>query len=867
MKVKHKGLKGIIVITAVFAVLISGTFCVRAVDRILQKHKDFDVTWFNPGSLDTVEKGENFLTLTTKVNGQKTDFYIAFPKEGGVRIYTDRSGVWEPSFLETITYAEGDDTLTAKGLGAESVELNRIAEDWEIAVKNENQETVFAVTAKQIAFGYTGKGELGKVRLIGNVAEDEIIYGLGERFNSVEQNGNKVALWNYDCYDDLVSLTGDKTKSYINIPLLHSTKGYLLFFNSTYYCLADIAATNASYYSLELAGPKFDFYLWTGEALDNIESYTELTGKPYVPPKWAFQYLAGNGQQIWNENGDKPENYLPILEAYLENYKNLGTPISALYGELGVVTDEDAYKIMSRYNTRVLAWQNSELTLENMKKLLPGLSDDKYPVIKSILNPLMIQVNNYVDFTNPLAKDLYVNWYKDRVSWGMRGMMVDFADNVYEDSIFSNGMTGDEMHNLYPYYYDKTTHEAFEEVVGSEDFLLFARSAAAGSQSYVGLFAGDHPVTYQGLQQAIRGGLNVGASGFPIWGSDIGGHAPVEKPTPDLYMRWMQFGTFSPLMRSHGLTNRGPWEYGEQAEEVYQNHYWLRENLLDFIYGKALASGDEGTPMMKAMALLYPEDEELAALDDQYIFCDELLVAPVIKEDTYSREVSFPKGTWVSLWTGERIEGGSRLKVEAPQEYCPVYIKAGAMIPVTVSGTLQLTDSMLDTETVRALIVTPADEKRELFHYEDENSKVSYISSCVEGNSYRYEVAQENSVPVIYAYGIAAKEVKVDGRALKELHVLPTDANAEGYYVDTEKNCTVIRTGEWSVLDIKDTINASAEKTDEDAEPKNESEEKGMSYDTILIIIIVATTVLILAVIAVAVFLLVRQKKENKKEN
>ena len=812
------------------ALLATSVLPTSAVERILQKHKDFEVTWFNPGEILAVEKGEEILTLKMAIHKQEVNFYLTFPAQGGVRMYTDQSGMWEPSSLDKITYTEGSDSLTAKGSGEEAIEITKLSGNWHLAIYDESSKEVFTLNAEQIAFGYDDQNELSKVRLVGNVAEAESLYGLGERFNSIVQNGSKIGMWNYDGYDDLVSLTGDKTVGYKNIPLLHSSRGYLIFFNSSYYCDADIAATNENYYSLEFAGPKFDFFLWTGDALENIESYTDLTGKSYIPPKWAFSYLAGNAQQIWNANGEEPENYLPILQEYLENYNELGTPIGALYGELGVVQDEDAYKMMSENGTRVLAWQNAELTLDAMKKLLPGLKDEEYPVINSIKNPLMIQNGNYVDFTNPLAKDLYVNWYKDRISWGMRGMMVDFADNVYEDSSFSNGMTGSEMHNLYPYYYDKTVHEAFEKVLGSEDFLLFARAAAPGSQSYVGLFAGDHPVTYQGLQQVIKGGLNISSSGFSIWGSDIGGHAPVEMPTSDLFMRWMQFGAFSPLMRSHGLTTRGPWEYGELAEQTYQTHYWLRENLVDFIYGKALVSGDKGTPMMKSMALLYPDNKDLVALDDQYIFCDELLVAPVVKENSYYREVSFPEGTWTDFWTGEEIKGGSTRVVEAPQNYCPVYIKEGAMIPIKVSQTLELTETMLDVETTNAMIVTPGSEDRQLTHYVDETTKLSYFSSPQGEDTYRYEVSEEGSVPVVYAYGITASKVVVDGKELKELKGMPTDTNVEGYYVDYAQNRTVIRTATWQVLDITDSSNVLADYVD-NAVVSDKNEKKAVAIN------------------------------------
>ena len=770
-------------------------------ERVLQQYQDFDVTWYNPGKILSVEKAETVLTLNLQIHERDVAFYLAFPQLGGIRMYTDMTGIWEPESLLPITYEQTDDVLTASAGSGERIMLTGVSGEWLLQIQNGSGEVVFSLNRQQIAFGYDEEDQLGKVRLIGNVASEESLFGLGERFNSVVQNGNTVGMWNYDCYDALVSETGDKTQGYKNIPLLHSTAGYSIFFSSSYYCLADIADSRSDAYCLDFSGPIFDFYIWAGEPLENIESYTDLTGKSYIPAKWAFSFLAGQGQQYWQQNGTDQASYLDVLENYLKGFQELGTPISGLYGELGVVTERQAYKLMENYGTKTIAWQNSEMTREMMRQLLPELESEKYPTINRVSNPLILQNgNNYVDFTNPVVVELYEAYLADRISWGLRGEMVDFGDNVYEDSLFYNGMTGSQMHNLYPYYYTKAINQAFTNALGSDEHFLFSRAAAPGSQSYAALFAGDHPVTFAGLKQSILGGLNISASGYSVWGSDIGGLAPVEQPSADLYMRWMQFGTFSPLMRTHGFTTRAPWDYGDQAVETYQTHYWLRENLLDFIYGKALVSGMKGTPMMKSMALMYPNDPELAALEDQYIFCDEFLVAPVTEENTYTRTVVFPEGKWVDFWTGQVIQGGGALTVAAPQERCPVYIRQGAMIPVTVSADLQLMQSMLDVETVQAMVATCTDETRTLHHYADENTCNRYCSGKNTDGTYYFSVDDNEDTPVLIVYGLMAQSVTANGKNLTRLGAMPL--NAEGYYVDAANNRTVIRCEGWENVNI-----------------------------------------------------------------
>ena len=802
---KQKKLWFFCVYVFVSLMIASSSLSVFALERVTQLPKEIPVTWFNPGAILSVEQNETALVIKTTVHKKAASFYITFPDIGGVRIYSDRTGFWNAESNDKISYGSEDGKITATAGKGTSVIVDNRSDKWEISVCNSQNNTVYSIKYNQISFGYDKNNEFKKVRLIGKISENEVIYGLGERFNSFDQKGAKIQLWNIDCYDDLISVTGDKTKGYKNIPILQSTSGYTLFFNSTYCCDADIAATNKSLYLLDFSGTIFDFYLWTSSALENIGSYTDLTGKPFLPPKWAFSYLAGNAQHVWNENGSEEENYMPVLKEYLENYSALGTPIAALYGELGVVQNKKAYELMGSQGTRVLGWQNSAMTQKEMQTYLPGVPASKLPTVMSIINPLLIMNGDYVDFTNPLAKTLYANYYKERWEWGLRGAMVDYADNIYEDSIYSNGMTGDEMHNLYPYFYNKTIYEAWRENLG-DDFLLYIRAAAAGSQSYAACFAGDQPCTYQGLLQSLNGALNLSASGFSVWGSDIGGFGPIRTyPTPDLYIRWLQFGTFSPLMRSHGMTNRGPWVYGKFAENVYKEHYWLRENLVDFIYGKAIASALSGEPMMKAMALAYPEEKNALSLGDQYIFCDDLLVAPILKEDSSYRSVYFNDEKWINLWDGSVIEGkGESIYVEAPQNYIPVYIKGGSVIPVKISSTLKITDSMADGNTVNAVIVTPGNEKRSIIHYTDKNNAVKY-SSDANGNVYEYSCEDSVNSKVILAYGIKASKVSADGKALEELRERPKGEGWIGYYVDYDRNYTIIGCESWNTVKVEDS--------------------------------------------------------------
>ncbi len=282
--------------------------------------------------------------------------------------------------------------------------------------------------------------------------------------------------------------------------------------------------------------------------------------------------------------------------------------------------------------------------------------------------------------------------------------MVDFGDRVPEEALFFNQQRGEELHNFYAYDYHRTYQEVFREKRG-EDFILFGRAAAPGTQRWVaGRQWGDHPANFRGLQDVLRGALNLSACGFSTWGSDLGGF--LGWPEPEVYMRWTQFACFSPLMRAHGRTPREPWEYGESAVSNYKRYAWLRENLLDYIYQSAMTAHQTGVPLMRSMAVAFPREHALAGIDDQYLFGPGLLVAPVVSEGT-ERTIVFPPGKWTSLWDGTVTAGLSRRKVQVPLDQIPVFLRSGVVVPVQLDKDLHLGESMTGGRTNALLVTAP----------------------------------------------------------------------------------------------------------------------------------------------------------------
>ena len=759
---------------------------------------DIKAVWYLSGGINNIQKNEKEFSFSANVNGKEMPFSITFPVEGGFRFHSDSTGYFEPSDTYKIEYTEQEKLITLTSNGTK-IDFNYSDTVWEIYAYNDEGKKVYTLSQRQLRFGYF-ENKLVKVRIDGSISTGEYMTGLGERYSALALNGKTYQLWNTDNWSE-----GDV--SYVNVPFMHSTKGYSIFINNSYGAEADIGNTISKMYYFSFNGPEAELYVWAKEPLESIECYTALTGRPFTSPKWSFGYWAGGTGTYWSSENEDGKTEIDLVKKVIEGYKKMGTMPVALYGEAMPSNTKSIYDYLKSNNVYMLGWNHpgatwdiTNFSLDILRQLCPGLSDSQLPGIRQKSNPSKFYGSwIWGDYSNPNSVTLIKNKMKNAWDWGLKGAMVDYGEYVEEASYFANGMSGDEMHNIYAYFYNKATYEAWKERMG-DDFILFARAGYAGSQQYAANFGGDQQSTYEGLEQAIKGGITISSSGYSVWGSDIGGLGGT--PSDELYMRWLQFATFSPLMRAHG-TDRNPWVHGEAAEQNFTEMYWLRENLIDLLYSANIQSGKNGRPMMQSMALAFPSETELVD-EMQFMLCNELLVCPIYISNAYKREVIFPDDTWVSFWDNTVIEGGEKTLVEAPYNRIPVYIRSGSVIPVQVSSkTLKLTDSSADGKT-QALVVTPAEGKRELNYWEDDSTEIKFTSEKTAPGAYKISSSGSGNAQVVIAYATSAKSVTVDGKALTELSASPVNGEI-GYYVDKTNNRTTIRvaTDKWSEISIE----------------------------------------------------------------
>lgn len=516
---------------------------------------------------------------------------------------------------------------------------------------------------------------------------DERFFGLGEKFNRVDQRGRLVDLLVRN------GAAGDET--YKPVPFWMSTAGYACALETDHQAWVSLAHPVEPDWAVAMvAAPVVEAMLFVGDSLKELlERYTAWIGRPPCPPIWAFG--------PWKSRDWRIETAATVEEDIRQHAAH-DIPCTVKLIDAGWSTEpnnfiwdrnkypdpEGLIRRLHEQGFQVALWVCPwfihgtviwrELAERGYFLRTPG--GDVY--VHRIANAPDL-LGSLLDFTHPEA----VAWWQARIEelmqLGVRAIKTDFGEQVPMDAVAYDGQTGATLHNAYPRLYNGVTYA----VVGRYGGLLLARSAWAGSQRYPGVWAGDQSADFapwSGLPSVVRAGQSAGLSGFPFWASDIGGY--FSGPTADCFMRWTQFGAFSPIMQVHGLGEHDPWRLGQQALENYRDFARLRMQLLPYIYTHAQAASATGVPMMRALPLEFQHDEGVYVHDFaefQYMFGDDLLVAPVAWDSLRQRRVYLPAGTdWVDFWTGERLSGGQVIMAPAPWNRIPVYVRWGAIVPL-----------------------------------------------------------------------------------------------------------------------------------------------------------------------------------------
>jgi len=513
----------------------------------------------------------------------------------------------------------------------------------------------------------------------------ETIYGLGERFTAFVKNGQSVDIWNED--------GGTSTdQSYKNIPFYLSSKGYGVFVNHTEKVSFETGTEQASKVEFSVQGESLDYFLFNGPTMKEVlEHYTDLTGKPSLPPQWTFGlWLSTSFTTNYDEEtvmsfiDGMEERNIPLQVFHFDCFWMKEFHWSDFLWDNRVFPDPKGmlHRIKEK-GLKICVWINSyigqESTLfrEGMEKgyFVKRHNGDVWQW--DMWQPGMA----LVDFTNPDACAWYQNKLEKLLDMGVDCFKTDFGERIpTEDVVWHDGSDPLKMHNFYTYLYNKTVYELLQKKKGGKDAVLFARSATVGSQKFPVHWGGDCWSTYEAMAESLRGGLSLTMSGFGYWSHDIGGFENTS--TPDVYKRWAAFGLLSSHSRLHGSSSyRVPWVYDDEAVNVVRFFTKLKLQLLPYLYSTASATSRTGIPVMRSMILEFMEDPACQYLDRQYMLGESLLVAPIFNENSMA-SYYLPNGLWTNFFTGETAEGGKWRSEHHSYLSIPLWVRENSIIPI-----------------------------------------------------------------------------------------------------------------------------------------------------------------------------------------
>jgi alpha-D-xyloside xylohydrolase len=527
------------------------------------------------------------------------------------------------------------------------------------------------------------------------VTPGEAFYGFGEKFSSLNKWNQEITSWSVD------SGNVSSPRSYKNIPFFMSTAGYGIFVHSSYPIVYRMGSQSAISYSFHVMDQELDYFLIYGPSFkDILKGYCGLTGFAPVPPKWSFGFWlsrAGykNREEVESVVFQSRSQGFPIDVISIDPWWMGNGPWTTLeWDQEAFPKPEEMIAGLRRQNVKTCLWITPYLPAGSrihreaveQKYILAKPDGSPSPVVEMFTGSALAAV----DFTNPHAVTWYQSWLEKLLAMGVAVFKTDFGEQAPVDAIYQDGRTGLEMHNLYPLLYNRTVYELTRRFFGRG--LVWGRSAYAGSQRYPVQWGGDSYASLAQLRTQLEGLLSYGMSGVPFCSHDIGGfdYSPASfyysdqqasEKDPELYIRWLQFGTFSSHMRAHGKQPREPWAYGEEAAAIAKKFLNLRYRLLPYIYSEAVRSSQTGLPMVRPLVLDYQSDPNTHSLDCQYLFGESLLVAPVLSRSR-RQKVYLPAGDWFDFWTKERTPGGRWVETESPLDRLPVWVKGGSILPL-----------------------------------------------------------------------------------------------------------------------------------------------------------------------------------------
>ncbi|MGY4591961.1 alpha-glucosidase [Thermostichus sp. MS-CIW-40] len=549
------------------------------------------------------------------------------------------------------------------------------------------------------------------IRLVKHLHPAEHIYGLGERAGLLNKRGRRYSHWTRDCWN----YDAHSDNLYQAIPFalfLRPNLCYGLFLHCTHWSQFDLGQIDPEQWAIEVRAPELDYYLIYGPTPALVlETYTQLTGRPPLPPLWALGYQ----QCRWSYASAAQ------VQTVAQQFRQRQIPCDVIYLDIDYMR---GYRVFTWDPRRFpeparLMAQLHEAGFRVVAIVDPGVKfepEADYAVFdEGLAQDFFIRradghlFHGYVwpgkvlfpDFLRPGVRQWWGSWQRVLTQAGVDGIWNDMNEPALNDRPFGDGgqivdipldapqgppdepTTHAEVHNLYGLLMTRASREGLEQLNPNRRPFVLTRSGFAGIQRWAAVWTGDNQSSWEHLEMSLPMLLNLGLSGVSFVGADIGGFGG--NATPELFARWMQMGILYPLMRGHsalGTRPHEPWSFGLEVETICRQAIQLRYQLLPYLYSLFWESSQTGSPILRPLLYEFPDDPQTYEISDQAMLGSALLAAPVVRPGVRCRAVYLPQGTWFDWWTGQAHTGPRYILVPAPLEQLPLFVRGGSVLPL-----------------------------------------------------------------------------------------------------------------------------------------------------------------------------------------
>ena len=622
-------------------------------------------------------------------------------------------------------------------------------------------------------------GAVGAAKKLGL---EEHFYGLGEKAARLDKRRGQFTMWN----SDTPGYHEGTDPIYQDIPFYLGWQNgavYGIFFDNSFRTNFDFGANLDGHIAFSADGGEMNYYFFWGPSIKKILGrYADLTGYMPLPPKWAL----GNQQSRWS--------YFPdtLAEEVVDRYRAEDLPLDVLHLDIHYM---NGYRIFTWNPQR---FPDPTAFTEKLRKQGVKVVTIVDPGIKyqppapgatdAATNPeLAPQDKSYYVFNQGLAKnyflkrksgDLWIGkvwpgdavytdytidaaarWWGDSLRaytehgvagiWNDMNEPSDFVDQTGKTQMdvitFDGGANSPyaQNRNVFALNMARATYEGLLRLRPNERPYIITRAAYAGIQRYSTMWTGDNTATWDTLALSIPMYLTLGLSGQPFVGGDIGGF--IGRTNAELMTRWYQVGFLTPFCRNHAQIDaydHEPWRFGAHYEGIIRKYLKLRYRLLPFLYSALEEAHRTGVPVLRPLLLEYQNDYNTLTIEDEFTIGADLLAAPILQPAQTSRLVYLPAGTWFDFWTGKPLQGGATIRVDAPLDTVPLFVRGGAIIPMGP----EMNYVGEKTSPLTFTVYPDAKGVAGMSLYEDDGVSLAYLSGAMRSTTVAYKALAAGAV-------------------------------------------------------------------------------------------------------------------------